>query len=62
MKVYTFLTDLFRISGYEQAILGLKSRLHPRLAKALKKNKYAIDTLCFGMEHTFALLFNSIFI
>ncbi|CAB3987658.1 slowpoke-binding -like [Paramuricea clavata] len=37
-----------RISGYEQAILGFKSRLHPRLSRALKKNKYAIDTLCFG--------------
>ncbi|XP_046855898.1 slowpoke-binding protein-like [Xenia sp. Carnegie-2017] len=37
-----------RISGYEQAILGFKSRLQPRLSKLLKKNKYAIDTLCFG--------------
>ncbi|XP_028416009.1 slowpoke-binding protein-like [Dendronephthya gigantea] len=37
-----------RISGYEQAILGFKSRLYPRLSRALKKNKYAIDSLCFG--------------
>ena len=41
-----------RITGYENTVLGLSSKLEPLLRKKLKTNKDAMDVLSFGEYST----------